>query len=204
VLDNLVIIGYSGHAFVVIEAAKQLHIPIIGYCEKSEVDKNPYQLDYLGNEHELGDDIVHLARFIIGIGDNRIRRVIAESKKDKIHFRNVIHPSAQISETVQFGEGIFVSANACVNASAKIGNHCIINTGSIVEHECMIGDYVHVAPGAVLAGNVNVGSGTFIGANATIKQGVKIGENVTIGAGAVVIRDIPNAVTVVGNPSKII
>jgi len=204
VSDNIGIIGYSGHAFVVIEAAKESHMPIFGYCEIKEQEFNPYDLEYLGNEKDLNFPWSKYRKFILGIGDNRIRKDIVSNLTGKAQFVNIYHPSAQISNTARLGEGTFINAMVSINALANIGRHCIINTGSIVEHECVIADYVHIGPGAVLAGNVSVGTGTFIGANSTIKQGIKIGENVIIGAGAVVIRDIPDSVTVVGNPSKIL
>lgn len=201
-LDNLGIIGYSGHSYVIIETAKSLNIPLIGYYERERMNFNPYNLDYLGNENEIDIQDLLSTNYIIGIGDNSIRKNIDIQLESKVKFQRLVHPSAILSTTAVIGEGTFISSNAIINALARIGRHGIINTGSIVEHECVLGDYVHVAPGAILSGNVRVGSGTFIGANSTIKQGVKIGENVIIGAGTVVIRDIPSFAKVVGNPSK--
>jgi acetyltransferase EpsM len=68
----------------------------------------------------------------------------------------------------------------------------------------LIGDYVHIAPGAILCGNVEVGEGSFIGAGSTIMQGIKIGKWAVIGAGSVVVRDIPDHVTALGSPCRII
>jgi len=56
----------------------------------------------------------------------------------------------------------------------------------------------------VLCGNVKVGTRSFIGANSVIKQGVTIGDDVIVGAGSVVISDIQNRTTVVGNPARIL
>ena len=42
------------------------------------------------------------------------------------------------------------------------------------------------------------------GASAFIIPGIKIGKWATIGAGTVVIHDVPDNVTIVGNPGKII
>jgi len=44
----------------------------------------------------------------------------------------------------------------------------------------------------------------FIDIGATIIQGITIGKSVTIGAGSVVIKDIPDNVIALGNPTKII
>lgn len=201
-LDKLGIIGYSGHAYVVIEAALLSNRKLFGYFDKMEMLNNPYNLTYLGNENIFDFGSIKDTCYIIGIGDNIIRKRIISLLGDNIKYCNVIHPNAQISSSVKIGDGTFVSTNACINALADIGMHCIINTGSIIEHECIIGDFVHIAPGAVLAGNVKIGDGTFVGANSVIKQGVSVGKNVIIGAGSVVIRDLEDNSIVAGNPSK--
>lgn len=55
-----------------------------------------------------------------------------------------------------------------------------------------------------MAGHVEVGEGSHIGIGVSIIQGIKIGKWCTIGAGAVIIKDVPDGATVVGNPGKII
>ena len=91
-----------------------------------------------------------------------------------------------------------------MNPLTTIEEGVIVNTNAIIEHECYLGSFCHVAPGVVLAGNVKIGKRSFIGANSVIKQGITIGNDVTIGAGSVILNDVPNNVTVVGNPGKII
>ena len=51
-------------------------------------------------------------------------------------------------------------------------------------------------------GNVEVGARTWFGIGAIAIQGVRIGANATIGAGSVVIRDLPDQITVAGNPAR--
>jgi acetyltransferase EpsM len=85
-----------------------------------------------------------------------------------------------------------------------MGSGVIINTSAVIEHECQIHDSVHIAPSATLAGNVTVKRGAFIGANAVLKQGVTIGERAVVGAGSVVLQDIPDFTTLVGNPGRFI
>ncbi len=206
-LDNKVIlIGYSGHGYVVADIAIENQLNLVGYTEKKEFDFNPFQLNYLGDEQQ--DNFFSnykSVEFIIGIGDNYIREKIYNLIKNKGKIiQNLISSSAKISNSVKMGEGIFVNRNVTINALAKIGNNVLLNTACIIEHECMIGDSVHVAPGAVLAGNVFVGERSIIGANAVIKQGINIGKDVIIGAGTVVISDIPDGKKVVGNPCRYI
>ena len=47
-MNEVVIIGYSGHAYVVIEAAKEMGIIIKGYAEKDKLNLNPFGLKYYG------------------------------------------------------------------------------------------------------------------------------------------------------------
>ncbi|MEB2778419.1 acetyltransferase [Algoriphagus sp. D3-2-R+10] len=203
---EVILIGYSGHGFVLAEAAILSGLILNGYTEISEATCNPFGLEYLGCEtdadfQEWDTD----SKYILGIGDNKIRQKVGNyviSKKKELS--NVIHPSSSISKTCVMGFGNFISKNVSLNPLVTLGNLCIINTGAIIEHECSIGNAVHIAPGAVLAGNVSVGDLSFIGANAVIKQGVRIGKNVIVGAGSVVLKNIEDNHKVVGNPGRIL
>ncbi|WP_031425074.1 acetyltransferase [Flavimarina sp. Hel_I_48] len=201
---EVILIGYSGHGFVVAETALLCGLKLNGYTEIHEIALNPFKLEYLGFESDANfEEWKTDKNYILGIGDNKIRVKVANlirSRKKKIV--NVMHPQSSVSKTCQMGEGNFVSKNVSINALARIGDYCILNTASIIEHECTIGNGVHIAPGAVLAGNVTVGDLSFIGANAVVKQGVRIGKNVTIGAGTVVLNDIADNQKIVGNPGR--
>ena len=200
----IVIFGYSGHAFVVLDACKKSGISLTGYCDKIEnVTNNVYDLQYLGNETAEQFDWNLFDDCVLGIGDNRIRSKVALMLQE--HHKKVltvIHPSAVINDFVSIGNGTLVASNATINPLASIGEICIINTGSIIEHECKIGNAVHIAPGAVLAGNVTVGHNSFIGANSVVRQGISIGDNVTVGAGSIVVKNIPEGEIWAGNPAK--
>lgn len=201
----MILIGYSGHAFVVCGILNAAGRPVTGYCDIDEKKYNPFNLIYIGKDDspEALEKIKEQGYFI-SIGSNLTRRKIYD------HFAaigvfpiNAIHPSAIIDHTVQLEpHGIMVSAGVCINPLAEISTGAICNTGCIIEHECKVGVFAHIGPGAVLCGNVTVGSNTFVGAGSVIRQGVKIGNNVVIGAGTVVVKDVPDNETVVGNPLK--
>lgn len=201
---KVILIGYSGHGYVVAETALENNLTIVGYSEKNEQKNNPFQIKYLG--FEGCEDFlgwVEADCFLLGIGDNLIRQKVAnliECKKKNV--LSLIHSSALISKSAKIGQGTFINKNVSVNACAIIGQNAILNTGCIIEHECVLHDAVHVAPGAVLAGNVQVGERTFIGANAVVKQGVIIGKDVVIGAGSVVLKDVLDKEIWMGNPAK--
>ncbi len=185
--------GASGHAKVIMDilAANVIHVDAL-------VDDNA------GLKELQGVPVIHSSEgcspFIISIGSNKIRKMIAE--RLNCEFISAIHPSAIISPSAYIAEGTVVMQGAIVQADAKIGKHCIINTAATVDHECVIEDYVHISPNASLCGNVQVGEGSWVGAGATVIPGVKIGKWCVIGAGSVVVKDVPDNAVVVGILSK--
>jgi sugar O-acyltransferase (sialic acid O-acetyltransferase NeuD family) len=201
-MKEAVIIGYSGHSFVVLEMLQMNQFSVKGYYEKDVKHTNPFNLNYLGSEDEfenIGSDIF----IFITIGDNFTRNKIFNKLSEySAQMPAIFHPKSTVSTTAKIGKACLVMPGSVINAFSKIGKGVICNTGSVLEHECVIGDFSHIAPGAVLAGGVTVGENSFIGANSVIKQGVNIGRNVVVGAGSVVLKDIEDNSIIYGNPSK--
>lgn len=51
---------------------------------------------------------------------------------------------------------------------------------------------------------IRIGRNVWIGGGAIILPGVTVGDDAIIGAGAVVTRDVPEGVTVAGNPARVV
>ena len=86
--------------------------------------------------------------------------------------------------------GVFISKDAIIGENVTIFHQVTI--GSIQSKNSK-----HY-------GSPILGNNILIGAGAKIIGNVKVGNNVNIGANSVVIEDIPDNVTVVGVPSKIV
>jgi sugar O-acyltransferase (sialic acid O-acetyltransferase NeuD family) len=201
-MKQAIIIGYSGHSFVVLDMLQLNEYTIKGYYEKTIKSINPYNLKYLGSEDELDIIETDIAIFIT-TGDNHTRNKIFENmSRYSDQMPALFHPNSTVAKSVKIGNASVIMPGSVINAFSIIGKGVICNTGSIIEHECIIGDFSHIAPGAVLAGGVLIGSNSFIGANTVIKQGVKVGTNVIVGAGSVIIKDVADNSIVYGNPSK--
>lgn len=188
--------GAGGHAKVIMDIVHAEG----GYIE-ALIDDDDSLKEVMGVK-VINGRTDHISPLIISIGNNKVRKLIAE--KVTAEFARAIHPSAIVSGSVRIGVGSVVMQGAIVQSCASIGRHCIINTGASVDHECQIGDYVHISPRCTLCGNVSVGEGSWIGAGSVVIPGVKIGKWSIIGAGSVVVRDIPDGVLAFGNPCKII
>ncbi|MDZ7692665.1 MAG: hypothetical protein U5K69_16325 [Balneolaceae bacterium] len=68
-----ILLGYSGHAFVVAEAAGKAGISIDYYADKNKAVKNPLKLNYIGFEGDEGFEGWGKGfGFVLGVGDNNI------------------------------------------------------------------------------------------------------------------------------------
>ena len=143
---------------------------------------------------------------VISIGSPKIKEKIVNklSKISNVHFATLIDPAVIYSNQIKIGEGSIICAGTIIIVNIEIGKHIIINLDCTIGHDAIIEDYVTILPSVNLSGNTVTKKYTTLGTGTKVIQGVTIGENVIVGAGTVVIRDIENSVTVVGNPARIV
>jgi acetyltransferase EpsM len=206
--EHFLIYGSGGQAKVIADILEKDGKKITGFIDDNNANwgREIFGYKVIGGFEEmikLNSNDPENTRIIVGIGDNKIRKKLAEKiAAHNLKFGTAIHPSAQIAKDVLIGEGTVIMANASVNSSSVIGKHCIINTNSSVDHDDIIKDYAHIAPGAHLGGTVKVEELSWVGLGASVKHGIEIGSNSIIGAGAVVIKNIGSNCVYVGNPAK--
>lgn len=147
---------------------------------------------------KLGDVYVVCA---VGSGATR-KAIIDKIKGSNIKFAILIDPSVVISKRVKIGKGTIICANTTITVDIKIGNHVIINLDCTIGHDDIIEDFVTINPSVNVSGNVHLKEGCNLGTGTQIIQGKNITENTIIGAGAVVVKDIIETGTYVGNPAR--
>ena len=98
----------------------------------------------------------------------------------------------KIGRGADIGYGLYIGHNGpvIISSSAKIGNNCNLS------------QFTTIGSNDGLA--AEIGDNVYIGPNVCIVENVKIGDNVTIGAGSVVVKDLPNNATAVGNYCKVV
>lgn len=145
------------------------------------------------------------ASVICAIGDplNK-KKFIDKTKRYKLKFANVIHPSVKLSRDVKLGTGVSIFASSAVSSFCKIGDHVGINYLCSVNHDSSIGAYSTLCPGVNIGGRVIIGNYVFMGINSCCTNDLKLHEWCVVGAGATVIRDVGKLAIVVGTPQKIL
>lgn len=204
-MKTVAIVGASGHGKVVADLAEVCGFEVVFFDDAYPKQTNIEHWQVLGNFADLIAKEDEYPCAIVAIGNNKVRLKSANQLADAgIELMTLVHPSAVVSQYAAIGKGTVVFANAVINAFAQVGDNVIINTGAVVEHDCVVSSGSHLSPNAALAGGVVVGGCSWIGIGAVARQLVRIGEHTVIGANSAVINDIPQQVTAVGIPAKVI
>ncbi len=199
-VDKLVLVGAGGHGKVVISTLRACGKKVIAIYDD---DPATWKTALLGVpvtgpiQRILKDGF---RSGVMGIGNNRIRRRLAETLS--LQWRNVVHPHAWVAEDIFLGAGTVVFAGSIIQTGTVLGRHVIVNTGATVDHDCTVGDYAHIAPGVHLCGGVTLGEGAMLGVGSSVVPGIRIGPWATVGAGATVIRNVKANQCVVGVPAR--
>jgi sugar O-acyltransferase (sialic acid O-acetyltransferase NeuD family) len=201
---RIAIIGAGGHGKVVLDAVLSSGEQIVAGIVDDDTEltgASLFDFPIVGSVEDLDD----VDGYIVAIGDNRIRK---EKYEYYLHAgyepATVIHPTAIISPRASVGRGVAVLANVVVNPDAVIGDNTVLYTSCNIDHECNISHHSYVSPGCNICGRVNIKTGAMIGAGAVILPGLSIGEWAIVGAGAVVTTKVPDNVTVVGVPARVV
>jgi len=139
---------------------------------------------------------------------------------------NTVAPDAKIGKNVRIWNYAYVGSKTVVGDNVKIGSlahvdyDVRIGDGTKIEGSVYIppmsriGRNVFIGPAAVLTNDpyppskrmigVTIEDGAVIGARAVIKAGVRVGKRAVVAMGAVVTKDVPSGMVVMGVPAKVV
>lgn len=206
----LYVVGAGGHGRETAWLATQCvggSISIIHLVDRAEYLTGPVN----GNPVELLSDIsvTDATRYVVAVGDVLSRRrLVGACGRRGLRATSLVHPRAEISDSVNISEGVLIAAGSVVTTNVELGIHVHINVGCTVSHDVSIGAYSSLSPGVHVSGNVVFGEGVFVGTGASIINGLPdrplvIGDGAVIAAGACVTEPVSAGATVAGVPATL-
>jgi acetyltransferase-like isoleucine patch superfamily enzyme len=137
----------------------------------------------------------------------------------RIGARVIVGDQACVRERCEIGDDVVIGRGALVENDTTIGELTKIQADAYVTAYSTLEDNVFIAPRVITTNDNFMGRtekrhalrkgptirrGARVGAGAVLCPAVEIGEEAFVGAGAVVVRDVPPRVLVVGNPARIL
>jgi len=206
----VVVLGAGGTALYMAEVVERTGC----LCAGGFLDDDPKKagetlcglsvLGRISDWRSLPENYLFVTSLYAAKGTPRYRSLVDELDIPDSRWATVVDPTAVVSTTATIGPGTFIGPGCIVEPLVRLGRRCALLGNVYVAHHTRLGDYVVCANSASLAGGVSVGDATYIGANATLREYVTIGNNAVIGMGSVVVKDVADCVTVVGNPARVI
>jgi len=143
------------------------------------------------------------AKFVIAIGDGKVRRKIARALiDDGCRPATLLHPNLQTGRLVRIGAGSVVAGNVSITTNVTVGDHVFINIGCVIGHDAEISDFVTLMPRVTVCGETFLEEAATLGVNSVVLQSLRIGESAFLGAGAVAVRDVAGGTIAVGVPAR--
>ncbi len=191
---DLVIYGAWYFSQVIAEAARACGWSLAGFVDPDP----PKGTDTL-------DSFPANAHAIVAIGSNEIRAyVFGKLIEHRRNIATIVHPVAHVSPSARIGNGCYIAENVTVRTNATVGNGTNLNSGAVVSHDCCVGDFVTFGPNAATAGHVSIGDLTTLGVGASARPNAKVGNRCVVGAGTAVVKDVPDDVTAIGVPARVV
>ncbi len=209
-MKNSVIIGAGTQGQVYASYLKEAGVNIIGFIDDdpSLQDQEVIGIPVLGKYKDLFLDEFKekIQDVYCPIGVNSVRvEYLSTLKKEGYGIPGFLHHTVSIAPDVTIGEAVYMLAGNIVMPHTTIGNYIMINMDSTIAHHVTLEDGVFMSSGVNIGALIHVKENAYVGMGVTAMTGIKeIGKDTLIGAGTVIIRDVPDYATVVGNPGRVI
>ena len=137
----------------------------------------------------------------------------------RIGARVIVGDQACVRERCEVGDDVVIGRGALVENDTSVGAFTKIQAEAYITSYSTLEDNVFIAPCVITANDNFMGRtekrhelrkgptirrGARIGAGAVLCPGIEIGEEAFVGAGAVVVKNVPPGVAVVGNPARVL
>jgi len=103
-------------------------------------------------------------------------------------------------------DDVEIGANTCIDRGV-LGDTIVCEGAKVdnlvhVAHNVIIGRHAAVIANAMIGGSTCIGDYAWIAPSACLRDVISIGEGALVGLGALVVKDVPDGVTVMGVPAR--
>lgn len=184
-------------------------------CEGAEIGEGTIVFPgaYVDGDVKIGKNcyIASGVRIVgsVRIGDNCIIRENTVIGSDGLTTRR--NEEGKIITIPQFG-GVEIEDNVQIGANSVVCkgaiDDTIIGTGSRIDNCSFISHNVKIGRDTIIVGEVlmmgssSTGERAYLSGNVVVRDGVAVGKDAFVGMGSVVTKNIPDGVTVKGNPAR--
>lgn len=212
-VDPLVVIGAGGFGREVLDVVESINAStvepaweVVGVVDDNPSEENLARLkrrniEFLGST-DGPLDWINPARYVVGIGNPRVRRTFAD-RYDRANHRaaTLVHPTATCGFDVEIAEGTVVCAGVRLTTNIRLGRHVHLNPNVTVGHDTTLGDFVSMNPASSVSGDCLIENAVLIGVGAVVLNRLRVGANAVVGAAACVTKPVDHGQVVVGIPA---
>lgn len=202
--QTLVVVGAGGQARDTAWLAREIGFNVLGFVVSDLARIGEHDSEVLGDESWLDHNVVDA--LAIGIGSPSVRARVAKrlsSNHPRTIWPTLVHPSARLDwDTAVVGKGVTIGANVVGTVNIQIDDFAVLNPAVTLGHEAVVGRACVMNHASGISGGTILEDEVLIGTGARVLQYLRVGHGARVGAGAVVTKNVPKGVTVVGVPAR--
>lgn len=229
ITDNSVECANNAMSQIIVDDPRKAFFDIVSTVWSQDVETSISPLSFIDDKVVIGTSVSIGAYTIISgnvtIGNNcTIGNNVSIKGRVTIGHDTVIQSGAVIGEDgfafvketdklsfikhfggVHIGNFVSIGSHTCICRGTiddtEIDDYVKIDNLCQIAHNVVIGKRTQIIAGAIVMGSVHIGCDCWI-APSIIRDQCSVGNNCTIGMGAIVVKNVGNGLTVIGNPAK--
>lgn len=200
-------IGHNTPVFMDLALDCGYNITDLYHYEDGRNGESVHGYKIAGCFNDLLESDISGKNILLTMGDLNIRKSLTQKILEKGgKIPNLISPLSKIARWSKIGEqGILIFNFSFIQTETEIKQHTVILAQTNIAHNCVIDEFCFISTKVGIGAYTHVEEGVFIGQGAlSISGKVKeIGKGAYIGARALLTKDVPANVVMVGIPAKV-
>jgi len=205
---NLIIYGDSDFAQMLAHYFEtDSEYKVVGYCvdkayqTQEEIDGLPVVALETIEDHFSSKN--HAIFAAIGYKSVRTHKILFEKiAKLSYPIASYISSQAMIDNSCKIGPNCLILPGVILEPHTTIEANCYINSGAIICHHSYVKSHTILAAGSLVGGHCTIGESSLIGFKATVAELLELGDETLLGACSLLLDNTKPHTMYVGTPAK--